>query len=344
LSEDQAVLAVKRKHTKTAEFPRIVARHIMSHEPMMDYQNWMSEFGLVTRFPRIGSRTIKVHIMRDNAIVNFLQRAKECRIVLTTNQKDKSIAIECRVECDSKLFDHVEKAGRSFVNAFYLALGRVKKNSYRAELRKVVAPLFAETWDAYIDAQYGRHPDPDVKKAYDDLRHAIAEELQETRTYDGAIKTNRGRKRGRKKAVAFDVTNRKKRYERILKATQHLHKMATLASKLSSEQTAKDPNLLPDTTDNRPLSRRKVIYEMSHGQIPREYHNWIFGGAAFKEIPAAENRNAPSVRLDRQMHEPRTWKPHQLAIALLKLDSGIDGISYKSLAREIRPTKVRQSL
>lgn len=319
------------------------------------YPDWMKEFDLAQRFPRVGSRTIEdpkkeTRSMQDNAIVQLLQRSRACRILVRLNKEDKSIGIECRVECDGQLFEHVEKAGFSFENAFYIALGKVAKlgtvdkNTYRSDLRKAVASLFVETWDVYIDARYGRHPDSYVEKAYDDVRDAIQRELQEIRSPDTGTKTHRHRKRGRKKTVDFDTMNRNVRYLRILEATDHLHKMASLATKRSSERNEKKQTRPHDTIDNQCISQRRMIYEMSRNKIPPEYHHWIFSGAAFKEIPVSENRSEPSSKPARQMHEPRTWKPHQLAIALLKLDSGDDGISYRYLARDIRPTKFRRSL
>ncbi|HEY2823445.1 MAG TPA: hypothetical protein VGJ06_20545 [Candidatus Acidoferrum sp.] len=320
----------------------------MSGQQTTQYPAWFTEFGLIPRFPRVGNRAIEdrkimVRTMRDNAIVKFLRGAKACRILVRTNKKDRTLAIEGRVECDEQLLEHVEKAGFSFVNAFYLSLGKVEKNTYRSDLRKIVASLFAETWDRYIDAQFGRHPDPDIKKAYEDVRHAIRQELQEMRSPDNGTKTNSGNKRGKKKTVDFDVMDRNVRYERILEATEHLHKMASMASQLSLERDEKKETRPRDAIENQVQSLRRVIYEMSHSEIPPEYHHWIFSGAAFKEIPVPENRGVPSSRPARQMHEPRTWKPHQLAISLLKLDSGEEGISYQSLAREIRPTKFLRS-
>ena len=75
---------------------------------------------------------------------------------------------------------------------------------------------------------------------------------------------------------------------------------------------------------------RKEIYALSNSRVPFKYHRRVFGGAAFNQI-GPENGEQQK----HQLHEPTTWKPYQLAVALLKDDLGIES---PYLARLIRPT------
>ena len=287
----------------------------MDGQQTTQHPDWITEFGLKTRSPRFDK----------DPIFEILTRAPECRISLRRDKKDGRIAILCSVVCGRHLFKRLQREKASFDNAFQIALGRGKKNSNRAELRRYVTETFAAAWDVYIEAKYGRHPAPHVKQRYEQLRAEVAAKVP--------------RKPGRKQSVSADLTERRKRYKLILKGTRRLHEVATFVSTRSESQIVKLSKLTADNIASSPTGRRKVIYDRSADAIPREYHDWIFGGGAFREIPRSENSGDLLKATNRQLHEPQTWRPYQLALVLLMLDMGVDAISYESLRNEIRPTK-----
>jgi hypothetical protein len=287
----------------------------MNGEQTALYPHWMEEFGLITRFPRFDK----------DPIFEFIALAPACRISLHWDKKDSRIAIQCSAQCSRRLFRRVHKEKSSFNNAFRLALGKGKKNSNRAQLRRYVTETFAAALDVYIEAKYGRHASPLVNQGYRQLRAEIATKVP--------------RKRGRKQSVDADADERRKRYRLLLQLARRLHQIATFVSTQSDSQIAEVSKLTVEDITNSPTGRRKVIYDRSADAIPREYHHWIFGGAAFREMPRTENSTDPLKAANRQLHEPRTWRPYQLALVLLMLDMSAGAISYESLRNEIRPTK-----
>ena len=75
------------------------------------------------------------------------------------------------------------------------------------------------------------------------------------------------------------------------------------------------------------LAIRRAIWK----QVRKDIHGtpwdgYIFSGVAFKNIRYG---NA-------QLHEPSSWKPHQLAISLLSFERQE---AYQTLEKKIKPTK-----
>jgi hypothetical protein len=124
---------------------------------------------------------------------------------------------------------------------------------------------------------------------------------------------------GRQSFPEAELAGLKRRYKTLLTKCKLIHR----ASKIAAESL---------TGNNKELARKRIrlaIWE----HVRRSIHGMpgdgnIFGGAAFERI----GNGTPT------LHEPNTWKPYQLAIALLSLERQQ---AYQTIAKRIKPTKAK---
>ena len=103
----------------------------------------------------------------------------------------------------------------------------------------------------------------------------------------------------------------KKAYDILLPRCSSLHKAAERAAS-SHDKTSEIRRAIWEDV-------RKII----HG-FPGD--GYIFGGAAFARMPYGKA----------ELHEPATWEPHQLAIALLSFDRMQE---YETIEKKIKPNR-----
>jgi hypothetical protein len=86
-----------------------------------------------------------------------------------------------------------------------------------------------------------------------------------------------------------------------------------------------------DSTGIAPKAIRQAIWERVRNRIGGfPIIRWIFGGGAFREIPYSKNA---------ELHDPKSWKSHQLAVSLLAFERDQE---YQTIEKKIVPTKRRR--
>lgn len=125
-------------------------------------------------------------------------------------------------------------------------------------------------------------------------------------------------KRGRRATSKAENESLKRRYEALLPNCRLIHEAVQGAAASIGRGRGKiAPGKIRRATWER-------IRSSVHG-MPGD--NLIFGNAAFEKIPYQNEKS--------QLHDPTTWKPHQLAIALLSFERKQ---AYQTIEKKIRPT------
>jgi hypothetical protein len=267
--------------------------------PVQRSQSWQEEFGVKPRFPRPPDAEIK-------AILNDIQ---EPRIFLS--EGDQCVDIVVRFSTNSRIFPpgiqkNLKSDGLTLSQAFESVLWKkleASGNSIWSEFVRLSSCAYREAWIQFFELCYAEHFHPVTNKWLKQIKEAL-------------VSPGNNARRGRRANSKAENENLRRRYGVLLPNCRLIHEAAEHAVS-SSEETAKN---------RRVLDIRKAIWDevrkVMRG-VPGD--GYIFGGAAFERIPYGHAK----------LHDPTTWKPHQLAIALLSFEREE---AYQTIEKKIKPT------
>jgi len=274
--------------------------------PVERNQSWQEEFGLRRRYPRPPEAEIK-------AILNDIQ---EPRIFLS--EGDQFVDIVVRFEAGARIFPleiqkHLESRGLTLSEAFESILftkSEAGGSTIWSEFVKLSSSAYRKAWIRFFERCYVEHFHPDANKGLRQIK-------------EGLVTPGNNARRGRRPKSKAENESLHRRFDELLRNCRLIHEAAKRA--FSS---------LDETAENERVRKiRKAIWnevrKVIHG-LPGDGH--IFGGAAFEIIPYREAK----------LHDPKTWRPHQLAIALLSFERGE---AYQTIEKKIKPTgKTKRNL
>jgi hypothetical protein len=278
----------------------------VANSSVQRHQQWQEEFGLKLRFPRPPEAQIK-------AILNNIQQP---RIFLS--EGDGNVDIVVRFSTSSRIFspeaqESLESRGLTLSQAFESILWKkldASGSSIWSEFVRVNSEAYRQAWLHFFELCYLEHFHPVANEWLKNIKEAIASPGNSAR-------------RGRRAKSNAENESLRTRYDALLPNCRLIHEAAENAIS-SLDAAAKN-------TSVREI--RKAIWDdvwrTIHG-VPGD--GYIFGGAAFARIPYGEAK----------LHDPKSWKPHQLAIALLSFERKE---AYQTIERKIKPTgKTKRSL
>jgi hypothetical protein len=266
---------------------------------LRDQASWAAEVGIHPRFSAAP----------EKEIVELLREAREPKIVLRNTRKGPEIAVQFRTKREpvpAPILRLVAKNAVTLSTAFDIVLAQTigNKNTLRAVISSAACEAFQDTWLRFLDFTYARHSYPGVAAYHADIRQRISAQIKVRRS-------------GRKKELTIERNALKARYLKLLAISTLVHEASVVAiTSVKPRQMGQYVKVV-----------RRTTWKSVGSKVPGMHHDWIFGGAAFQRIPGKRRLH---------LHQPRTWKPHQLALSLLSLERSSD---YKTLARKIVPTK-----
>lgn len=294
---------------------------------------WREKYGLTMRLSRPSWY----------AIWRLLKSSRKTKIFLRENAHTTDIVLRFRVNSQSLLPRAKEifaDSGLKMKDIFGEILGTLPprgESTLRAQLTRVGNKAYREAWIHYIRMLYLDRSYPIVDKALANClknfkilisERGLAINRQECKDFiaDGAwefsakqIEFRKGLSTGRRELVKTEKKGLERRYEQLLKNSLLIHEIAETATE----------------KHQRPERIGKAIQKLYVKKVDdTRGENKIFGGKAFEII--SHGRKSPTPEL----HNPRSWKPYQLAIALLALERSQE---YDTIKRKIRPTKFTSS-
>jgi hypothetical protein len=262
--------------------------------------SWQEEFGLRLRFPKPPVAGIKT----------VLNDSREPRIFL--NAPGRTIEIVVQFKTNSQIFkpeilETFASRGLTLSKAFEDILWKKLEaggSSIWAELVRINTEAYSQAWIHFFEL------------CYEDHFHPIANEWLK-KIKEGLASPGNKAKRGRRTKSKAENDSLTRRYDALLPNCRLIHEAAEHAVS-SLDGTAKNEGV---------REIRKAIWDA----VWKDIHaipgdGDIFSGAAFARIPYREAK----------LHDPRTWKPHQLAIALLTFERGE---AYQTIEKKIKPTR-----
>jgi hypothetical protein len=273
----------------------------LASDPAYKERNWQDEFGLRLRFPRPPEAAIKT----------VLSDAREPEIFLS--EGDQTVDIVVRFSTNSRIFTPeilktFESRGLTLSSAFEDILWEkheAEGNSFWAEFVNLNTEAFRRTWIHFFELCYlghfNRPADGWLKKIQQDLTSLEPKA-----------------KRGRRTTSEAENRSLRKRYEAILPKCSLIHEAVLRSATSSAENEGnKDSGKIRQATWEQ-------VRSSIHG-MPGD--GLIFGDTAFGRIPYQSSKS--------QLHDPTTWKPHQLAIAILSIERQQ---AYQTIEKKIKPS------
>jgi len=217
------------------------------------------------------------------ALKNIMQSLREPRISLKPNKHNDSIVITFHRDSKDELLNRL---GKSLPHAFDEILWTKAKsqNSTWSEFAKVSRAAYRGAWLMLFDRLYRNRVHTDVESWFEAYKRDLDEARPETRLGRGRLPTAQREWLG-------------KEFDRIFRHCKRVHRAAQKAVQSS----------------NTPTDIRRAIWEEVSDTIqylPK--YGTIFSGEAFDKIESTGRSKPP------QLHEPSSWTPRQLAIALLR--------------------------
>ncbi|HTS06782.1 MAG TPA: hypothetical protein VMP68_14480 [Candidatus Eisenbacteria bacterium] len=262
--------------------------------------DWYAELGLVQRFPRPPEKEISA-LMRE---------IEEPKIFL--RDKGNNVEIVVSFPLRSQVFppqmkEQMAKFGLTLSEAFDAVLWKkLETNTAWVELAGTEIEAYRQTWMQLYRLAYLGHYHPSANQ--------WLKTIEQKMTLDRRV----GR-RGRRPQTQAEAVSLRNRYNTLLTKCRLIHSAAT--------NTVES---LGNSVDSyASVHIRKAIWD----QVRRHIHGmpgdgYIFSGEAFTNIPYRHGTS--------KLHDPKSWKPHQLAISLLSFERVQ---AYQTIEKKILPTK-----
>ena len=268
-------------------------------------QSWYEEFGEPPRFQRIPLEEIRKSI-KDIEEPQIFLRGRNGKTDIIFRLATITSVIPRKVQ--KAYSKHGVTLSAAFDEVLWRKLEKSKSTLW-AEVARLMIKAYRQAWLQWFRLQYLGHSHPAAESAFEKL----------TQEMESVGKVTR---RGRQPSTQAELASLNRRYDRLLIKCKLIHR--------ATERAAKSL-----TGHNLKLGRERIrlaiwkrVRRSVHG-MPGE--GYIFDGTAFKRIR----------RGTAKLHDPQTWKPHQLAIALLSLERQQ---LYQTIEKKVVPTKRNKSL
>jgi hypothetical protein len=261
---------------------------------------WYEEFDLPPRFPRPPLKQI----------AELIESITEPQIFLSEGERFTDIVIRMPVPSDifpPGFADSFGKFDVTLAKAFDDVLWqKLRENGSTtwAELSRLGMNVYRQAWNQWAELQYLGHFHPAAEAMFKEIKRAV----------DSASKKAQ---RGRRATTLAELAGLEKRYEQLLPKCELIHQAAVRAVALAR------------TKNNRAIAEKEIrraiwdaVRSSIHG-MPGD--GYVFGGKAFERIDETT-----------KLHNPKTWSPRQLAIALLSLERNQ---AYETIEKKLSQTK-----
>jgi hypothetical protein len=266
------------------------------------YSHWYDEFGMTPRFLRIPLEEMKAH----------LETLGPPKIRL--RQKSKSVEIVIQIAAPKRVYPKElerisSRRGVTLAKAFEDILWNKssRHSTFWAEFVSAAEESYREAWFQFFKLKYLGHFHPVVDAGLRNARQRLFVPLRQI-------------KRGRHSTAQAESDSLRRRYSALLPLCRLLHDNVRYA--------------IAEVTKTGQCTRQR-IRAMVWDRSMRSIHGTpgdgsIFDGSAFKRIPYGHA----------ELHQPQSWKPHQLVIALISLERSR---AYQTLEKKIVPSRALRS-
>jgi hypothetical protein len=262
---------------------------------------WHEEFGLPLRFPRFSIDKIK----------KCIRGIGEPDIFLRELDNDVEIVVKLRKPngiFSQRILDQLENFGITLPRVFEAILWQkleADKSTIWAELSVPAVESYRQSWHQFFKTAYLGQFHPSAEQWLKQIERVIAPERK--------IK-----QRGRPSVPKAEIASICRRYAELLPMCVLVH--SAVESALSSIK-AKTRIKRPD-----PSAIRQAVFEQTRKSIHGvPFVSRIFGGDAFKERSCGLKHA--------KLHDPKSWKPRNLAISLLTFERLQ---AYETLEKKLR--------
>jgi hypothetical protein len=259
--------------------------------------DWHAEFGVRYRRPRIGLEQL----------VAYLKKSWPVNVLLRENQNSTDIILRLPVS-SKKLPDNLRAAyfrgGVQIKDAFEETVWNVPDNAKRspwAQLANAGWHAYSEAWLHLLRIVYLQH------------FHALAEEslgreldFKEWRArLSKPLDSYKRSSAGRRKEIEAERRSLVRRFRKLRLWCEQIHKIVETCSEKGMDQ--------------RDIRQR--IFSEIYG---KRGDSLVLRGRAFDQIP---------IKRRAELHDAKSWKPRQLAIALLAFERSSE---YHTIAKKLR--------
>jgi hypothetical protein len=265
-------------------------------------KHWYEEFGVTLRFPRPPC----------HELTKLLKSIQEPTVFLRDGDKGVEIVVRLHSWSGthlSKMKKQLMKSGftlsRTFEDILWNKLG-AGKNTTWAELARPALEAYRQTWLHFFELIYLGHFHPQADAWLKTIKNGI----------DSASKAA---DRGRPSTTQAEVSSLNRRHVELLALCKFIHGAAEEVLLLFQKST--------DSLTPSKLRREiwKRVQPSVHG-MPGD--GYILSGKAFERIPYGKKGAT--------LHNPISWNPRQLAIALLSFERMQ---AYQTIEKKIARTK-----
>jgi hypothetical protein len=268
--------------------------------PLPKQQSWYEEFGEPARFQRIPLEAITKAIKDRQEPQIFLRGSNGKTDIIFRLPMTTSVVPRKKKRAYSR---HGVTLAEAFDEILWQKLEK-NKSTIWAEIAGLMTKAYRQAWLQWFRLQYLSHSHPVAESGFKKLTQEIESVVEVTR-------------RGRRSSTEAELASLRRRYDKLLLKCELIHRGAEHAAKSLAGH-------------NLELSRKgiriaiwKRVRRSVHGMPGDAY---IFDGTAFKRIRGGTAK----------LHDPETWKPHQLAIALVSLERQQ---AYQTIEKKVVPTK-----
>jgi hypothetical protein len=259
-------------------------------------RHWYEEFDVTLRFPR----------PRDSEIRELLTSLKEPEISLREGKRGMEIVISLGSSSPSSrslLASHGKQLRRAFNDVLWQKLPSKRATTW-VEFSNTAKQAYQLTWIHLFEILYLGQFHPEVDKWLKQINDQIVTVSQKGR-------------RGRHPVPEAERRSLRRDYRGLLKKCAELHRVIEEVIVEANNQNKGKSDL------------RRAIWQRLPSSIRGIWaRDLIFRGIAFQKIPYKR-------RCEAQLHDPKSWKAHQLAIALLAFRYKQE---YQTIEKKIRPT------
>lgn len=252
-----------------------------------DGRNWFQEFGLPVRFSRFPIDGIQRCLRNISEPEIFLQELPEHVEIVIRLSRPREIFPE-------RIREALKQSGVTLARAFEANLWEklcAGKSSIWAELARPAIESYRQSWQAFYRMATEGQVHPILAQGRRQVETEIASE--------GRTK----RKSGRPFGIKAELASIASRYRELLRDCNFIHDAAEAADSLAKTRS-KNPSI---------AQIRREIFERTRRSVRGvPFVNRIFRGDAFQERSYGSKHA--------QLHDPKSWTPHHLAISLLTFE------------------------
>ena len=263
-----------------------------TEKPGNECGHWREKFGGIARKPRSWNSEVEA----------FLHDCGPTEIFLREDANTTEIVLRFPLSSEqlseqirSKYFSHEMSLSRAFNEVLWATPPVKGQHTCWGLLAKAGYDAYWAAWMHLLDVVYGEH--------------FFAEANEQTRIWLAELKASRhARSSGRRKELEIERESYRRRFGELLRWCEELHKSVEQWNKERLSQAAIE----------------EKVFQRIGGQ--RHDHN------IFSELASEKAFGWAKSRIDPVLHDAQTWRPEELATALLARERQCD---YDTIARKM---------